>query len=85
MKYDWITNRKSQFIHDVAIYDHLLVSKFYLKSANIYTNQHDKHELWGALWPTDILKQNSKGITKQTHTDSDWYRHGKTHTCLRRI
>ena len=46
-------------------------SKFYLKSAKVYTNQHDKHELWGALWPTDILKQNSKSITKQTHTDTD--------------
>ena len=46
-------------------------SKFDLKSANIYTNQHDKHELWGALCPTDILKQNIKSITKQTHTDTD--------------
>jgi hypothetical protein len=26
---------------------------------------------WGTLWPTDILKQNSKSITKQTHTDTD--------------
>ena len=43
----------------------------YLKSAKVYTNQHDKHELWEALWPTDILRQNSKSITKQTYTDTD--------------
>ena len=39
----------------------------YLKSAKVYTNQHDEHE----LWPTDILKQNSKSITKQTQTYTD--------------
>jgi hypothetical protein len=43
----------------------------YLKSAKVYTNQHDKHEHWGVFWPTDILKQNSKSITKQTHADTD--------------
>jgi hypothetical protein len=40
----------------------------------VHTNQNDKHELWGALWPTDILKQNSKSVTKQPHTDTDMVR-----------
>jgi hypothetical protein len=66
-----VTPEEDNLFLYIIIYGVTIVSKFYLKSANIYTNQHDTHELWGALWPTDILKQNSKSIAKQTHTETD--------------